>query len=304
MGTCLRGKGKAWALPIVFLVLAFSTHYALAEDAYSFLQFEVTVYRDGVAHVRSIVAVNSTVPSISLPLPGEVANVIVTDEKGQLLSYELTRDSIVIYTFGASRVALEYDTAALTRKDGPVWTLKIDIPVQGRILLPDGAAIVYLSEKPESIEAKEGRPVLTLAPGSWEVSYAIPVQVTTTASTATAPASTPTASTTMAPTSAPIAIPSPFPIAVVLAIAAIIALIVGLAALLRRRSRFSSEALSQTDREVLQLIRSRGGRIFESELRDYLGLPKTSAWRRVKRLEKMGLVRTRKIGLQNEVELA
>jgi len=292
MGRCLRGKGKAWASLIVFLVLALSTQHALAEDAYSILQLEITVYRDGVAHVRSIVEVNSTVPSISLLLPEEVANVIVTDEKDQLLSYELSLNHIVIYTFGASRVVLEYDTATLTRKDGLVWTLKIELPVQGRILLPDGAAIVYMSERPESIEAKEGRPFLTLAPGSWEISYVIPVQVTTTASTATAP------------TSALTAIPSPFQIAVVLAIVAIVALILGLAAFLRRRSRLSSETLSQTDREVRQLIRSRGGRIFESELRDYLGLPKTSAWRRVKRLEKMGLVRTRRIGLQNEVELA
>lgn len=304
MGRCLRGKGKAWALLIVFLAVAFSMRYALAEDAYSFLQLEITVYRDGVAHVRSIVAVNSTVPSISLLLPGEVANVIVTDEKGQLLSYELSLNHIVIYTFGASRVVLEYDTATLTRKDGPVWTLKIDLPVQGRILLPDGAAIVYLSERPESIEAKEGRPVLTLAPGSWEISYVIPVQVTTTASTATAPSSTPTASTTTAPTSAPPAIPSPYPIVAGVATVAIIGLIVALAVFLRRRSRFSSETLSPTDREVLQLIRARGGRIFEFELRDYLGLPKTSAWRRVKRLEKMGLIRTRKVGSQNEIELA
>jgi len=198
----------------------------------------------------------------------------------------------VIYTFGASRVVLEYDTTTLTRKDGLVWTLKIDLPVQGRILLPDGAAIVYLSEKPASIEAKNGRPVLTLAPGSWEISYVIPVQVTT------------TAATTTAPTSAPPAIPSSLPIAAGVAGVAIIALIVGLAALLRRRSRFSSETLSPTDREVLQLIRSRGGRVFEFELRDYLGLPKTSAWRCVKRLEKMGLVRTRKVGSQNEIELA
>ena len=304
MGRCLRGKGKAWALLVVFLAVAFSIRYALAEDAYSFLQLEITVYRDGVAHVRSIVAVNSTVPSISLLLPGEVANVIVTDEKGQLLSYELTRDSIVIYTFGALSLVLEYDTATLTRKDGLVWTLKIELPVQGRILLPDGAAIVYISERPESIEAKEGRPVLTLAPGSWEISYVIPVQVTTTASTATAPASTPTASTTSALTSTLTSISSPFPIAAGVATVAIIALIVGLAVFLRRRSRFPSEELSPLDNEVLQFIRSRGGRVFEFELRDYLGLPKTSAWRRVKRLEKMGLIRTRKVGSQNEVELA
>jgi len=292
LGTRFREKGRAWALTIVFLALAFSTHHALAQDTYTVLQLEITVYRDGVAHVRDIVAVNSTVPSISLPLLGEAANVIVTEEKGQLLRYELTRDNISIYTFGASKVFLEYDTSTLTLKEGPVWTLRLNLPAQGRIILPDGASIVYLSEKPTSIEAKDGRPVLTLAHGSWEISYVIPLQVTTTTSTATAP-------TSLIPT-----IPSPFLISAGVAGIVIITLIVGLGALLRRRSRLLSETFSPADNEVLQLIKSKGGRVFESELRDSLGLPKTSAWRRVKRLERMGLVRIRKVGSQNEIELS
>lgn len=278
----------ALALSIFFIMMMFFTQYILAEASYSFLQHEITVYRDGVAHVRSIVEVNSTVPSISLPLPAEAANILATDENGRLLRYEQTRDSILVYTFGASKVVLEYDTASLTRKDGTVWTLKTDLPTHGRIVLPDGAIIVYLSEKPTSIEAKDGRPVLILAPGSWEISYVIPLQVTTAASTTTGPTSVPPA----------------IPLLVFIATVVIIALIAVLGALLRRRSRFSSEALSHTDSEMLQLISSRGGRVFESELRDSLGLPKTSAWRRIKRLEKMGLVRTRKVGSQNEIELA
>jgi uncharacterized membrane protein len=62
--------------------------------------------------------------------------------------------------------------------------------------------------------------------------------------------------------------------------------------------------LSPADNEMLQAIRSKGGKIFESELRDSLGLPKTSAWRRVKKLEKRGLIKIRRVGSQNEIELS
>ena len=303
MSTCFRGKGKAWALPVIFLALLFSTHHALAEDTYTILQLEIAVYRDGVVQVRSIVAVNSTVPSTSLQLLGEAANVIASDEKGQLLSYELTPEKILIYTFGASKVVLEYDTSTLTRKEGSVWTLRLDLPVQGKTLLPNGASIIYLSEKPTSIEAEDGRPVLTLARGSWEISYVIPLQVTTTTSTAMAVTSLATASTATTPTSLIPTVPSSFPVSAGVASIVIIALIVGLGVLLRRKSQVSSETLSPSDNEVLELIRSKGGRVFESELRDSLGLPKTSAWRRVRRLEKMGLVRTKRVGSQNEIKL-
>ncbi|MEM2094636.1 MAG: winged helix-turn-helix transcriptional regulator, partial [Candidatus Bathyarchaeia archaeon] len=72
---------------------------------------------------------------------------------------------------------------------------------------------------------------------------------------------------------------------------------------LRRRVQLTPEGLSSTDVEVLSLVRSRGGRIFMSELRESLGLPKTTVWRRVRRLEGMGYVRTRKVGSQVEVEI-
>jgi uncharacterized membrane protein len=189
---------------------------------------------------------------------------------------------------------MEYDTIALTRKDGPVWTLKIDLDAQGRILLPDGAVVTYVTDRPTSIEAADGRPVLSLARGLWEISYVIPIQATTTTSGI---------STTTSTTSIPIVLTPSLAIVGVTGIV-IVLLVVGLVIFFRRRSRFLSEPLSPADSQMLQLIDSRGGRMFESELRDALGLPKTSVWRRVKKLEKMGLVRTRKVGSQNEIELA
>jgi uncharacterized membrane protein len=61
------------------------------------------------------------------------------------------------------------------------------------------------------------------------------------------------------------------------------------------------EFLRVEDREALSILANSEGRIFESELREKLKLPKTSLWRLVRRLEKLGIVEVRKVGGQNLV---
>ncbi|MDZ7377198.1 MAG: winged helix-turn-helix transcriptional regulator, partial [candidate division KSB1 bacterium] len=61
--------------------------------------------------------------------------------------------------------------------------------------------------------------------------------------------------------------------------------------------------LRPEDKEVLQYLAGRGGRVLESELRQKFLLPRTSVWRQVRRLERMGYVRVVKEGMQNAVEL-
>jgi uncharacterized membrane protein len=270
---------------VILLLLLFARMVAAQED-YRVLQLEISIYRDGVAHVSYAISVNSTAPSISLALLGTAANILATDEKGQIVRYDVTSKEISIYTMGATKVLLEYDTFAITSKEGPVWTVKLNLVFQGKVILPNDASIVYLNEKPLLIEAQDGRPALTLGKGAWEISYVIPMR--TTASTTQSLSTLPQLAWPLLP-------------AIVIATAVSVAVLLNLGVLRRRRPL--PDQISQADGEVLELIRSRGGRMFESELRQLLGIPKTSAWRRVKKLEKLGLVRTRKVGTQNEVEL-
>lgn len=74
---------------------------------------------------------------------------------------------------------------------------------------------------------------------------------------------------------------------------------------LRRKSNRAVAAvdLKQEDKEVLQFISEKGGKVFESELRHEFVLPKSSLWRLAKKLERMGYVRISKVGIQNVVEL-
>jgi len=285
-------------LIVTLLLLSFLARPAEAQEDYRVVQLEISVYRDGIAHVSCAISVNSTVASVSLALLGAADNILVTDEKGQILRYDLTPKNILIYTLGASRVVLEYDTSEITSKEGPVWTVKLNLASQGKVILPSDASVIYLNEKPVSIGAQNGRPVLTLRRGVWEISYVIPVRTTTSATERSV-----TGTETVSTTSALPSVAWPSPVTLVIAVALVTALALALRLLLRRRPSLPSEQISHADKEVLELIRSKGGRIFESELRDLLGIPKTSAWRRVKKLERLGLLRTRKIGSQNEIEL-
>ena len=61
--------------------------------------------------------------------------------------------------------------------------------------------------------------------------------------------------------------------------------------------------LRTDDREVIRYIYEKGGGVFASELRKHFDLPKSSAWRMIRRLEKEGVVETRTVGRETYVQL-
>lgn len=61
--------------------------------------------------------------------------------------------------------------------------------------------------------------------------------------------------------------------------------------------------LRPDDIKVIEFLSEKGGKVLEPEIRMRFALPKTSAWRQIKRLERLGYVKVTKIGSQNQVEL-
>jgi uncharacterized membrane protein len=62
--------------------------------------------------------------------------------------------------------------------------------------------------------------------------------------------------------------------------------------------------LNQEEKEVIQFLVDNDGKAFEAQVREkFPDIPRTSLWRLVKRLETMGVVSIKKIGLENRVEL-
>ncbi len=63
------------------------------------------------------------------------------------------------------------------------------------------------------------------------------------------------------------------------------------------------ELLNEVDLAILRALEKRGGSALQSELQKDVAIPRTTLWRHVRKLEKLGYVRIEKVGLQNRVVL-
>jgi uncharacterized membrane protein len=254
------------------------------------------VFSDGTAEANQTVSLVN-MSSITLPLlSSQVGNILAVSSSGAAVSYQISGGNITLSTFGISRLSLIYDTDALTSKQGSVWALAFNSPYNITLILPFQSTVLSLSRTPTSLLTVSGKPELRLAPGAWQVSYGLPFYIQS--STAT--------STTSSPTN-----PSAREILPMLSYWQLLALAAVAAALAgvglygyHSRSKFDGRELRPDDREILNFIREKGGSVSEVEIRERFSLPRTSAWRQPKRLEKLGLVRVTKVGKQNQIELA
>ncbi|MCX8191664.1 MAG: hypothetical protein N3F06_02515, partial [Nitrososphaerales archaeon] len=160
---------------LMVLCLNLSRIYA---QPYSISSTEIIIFRDGVAQVIQSLDVDESLVSISIPLLSHsVWNLLVLDEDNMPLSYTIKLPNITITTLGASKVTLDYFTPTLTQKEGEVWTIKLNLPYEVKIILPERSNIIYLNDLPSSITARDQRIVLTVPPGFWEISYVLPPMI-------------------------------------------------------------------------------------------------------------------------------
>lgn len=101
-----------------------------------------------------------------------------------------------------------------------------------------------------------------------------------------------------------------FPVEYLVAVAVVAVVIVVLFFVMKRKGP-SAEAvfkkfpqLNPEEKNVIQFLADNDGKAFESEVREkFPDIPRTSLWRLVKRLERLEIVKVKKIGLENQVEL-
>lgn len=360
---------------IFLLMLGITPTISAGEIGYQIESVELTVYRDGLVHVSQVLFVNETFPSISLELLSSLVEnvVVVNDENQTVLDYDVVGSNMTIFSLGASRVLLEYDTVELTEKESGVWTLLVQNPYNLTVYLPEESTIVYLNKMPTSIDTEDGTITLALYPDEWEISYVLPIigpalfrvsdltvtpaevevgnevtislvltnigeeegsytlalkvnQVVEDTKTITLDAGASTAvqfkvtkeeagtydveigelSGGFNVKEAPL-----IPIFAIYLIVTVAVVIIGSLLVLRWIKAPSAEKiikerpyLRQEDRDVIRFLEEKGGKAFESEVREkFPDMPRTSLWRLVKRLERMEIVSVKRIGLQNQIKL-
>jgi len=374
-------KRKDFGRILVTASLAVFIYFSLYAARTNGLEYEVdsvelTVHRDGSVHVTQILTVDETFPSVSFPsLASEVANVLVLDENQTLLRYKIEGSRFTVFSLGAKKAVIEYDSISLTEKKAGVWSLILQNPYNLTVCLAQGSAITYLSNLPSHIETDDGRIILTLFPGDWEISYLLRIPV---------PAAFIVSDLMVTPTDVevgdqvtisvkvtnvgeaegsyevPLEIdgvveetqtvvlagresytvefgvvredpgthsikvselisefkvtnppPAPIPTDYLIVICVVIfAFGTGGLVFLKRRTVSAERILRdrtdlrQEDREVIEFIVQKGGKVIEGEIRErFPNLPRTSLWRLVRRLERMEIVSITKVGKVNQIEL-
>ncbi|MGD6850588.1 MAG: helix-turn-helix transcriptional regulator [Candidatus Bathyarchaeia archaeon] len=294
----MRQHSLRWWLSLVAVSMAVIVLFAAAAQSLTSIESTyVRVYRDGLVHVKQTLTLDSTAPQTEATLlSSEVENLVILDENQLAVDYEADGETLLIYSFGASKAQVEYDTNTLTSKANEVWTLRVENPYDLTVVFPVNSSVIYLSDAPAAIETVDNEVNLHLNSGQWEISYLLQLVAQDQNN------QIPTQSNSPLPLEYLLITVGCALFAVVLSVSLFFA---------KRKRRFNvkkalneNPQLMKEDKEVLQFLAEKEGHAFEAEIRQrFPDMPRTSLWRLVKRLEKLELVEVKKVGLENQVSL-
>lgn len=271
---------------------------------------ELVIYHDGSTHVSSVIDVDPLAPDFRASLFGKsVDNFVALGENGFLLNSEIIGDQALIDTFGSSNITINYDIHDLVSKEGRVWTFSLDSPSDYTLLMPENSVIVGMSALPNNMEVVDEQTKLDLPSGFAEINYVFGSAVPDN----------------------PRPDPEPSYDFMTIGIVAgpIIAGVAGIVLVIKKRKLKPQQSVieapeatkvSETtidtdeifklkpemrddDKEIIKFISESGGQVLESDLRKKFLQPRTTMWRAVKRLERLGVVEIIKKDMQNMVKI-
>ena len=270
---------------------------------------DLTIQSDGSTHISSHIDVDSSNFELNL-FGSSIDNFIATGESGSLLSGDIIDDKAIVDTLGSSSITVDYDIHDLISKEGRVWTFSFDSPSNYSLLMPKNSVIIGMNVLPNNMEQIDEQIKLELFSGPAQIDYIfgiIPESPTTNQPEYTLDFMT-----------------------AGLIIGPIIAASIGAAILIKKKQSKSSSqvyvvessekqpksksldtdtifnlrpAMREDDKEIVKFISENGGQVFESDLRKKFLQPRTTMWRAVKRLERLGIVEIYKKDLLNMVKL-
>lgn len=300
--------------PLIFAGLIIVTVLIPLQTSFSSTRtLELIIYSDGSTHVSTQIDVDPLDPDFELNLFGKsIDNFVATGDTGFLLSEEIIEDKAIIDTFGSSSIIIDYNIDDLVSKEGRIWTFSFDSPSDYTLLMPKNSVIVGMSGLPNNMELIDEQTKLGLTAGLSEINYIF---------TPIDPTHKPTISSELSFNYVNTAIIG----------GSIIAVLIGIVLMLKRKQSKSLPSIIQTestsekqtetksidtetifnfrpemredDKEIVKFISDKGGQVLESELRKKFLQPRTTMWRAVKRLERLGVIEIDKKDLQNLVKL-
>jgi len=218
------------------------------------------VYPDGWCTVR--ILANVTDPIMEVPLLGEPSLIAVLDEEGLPLNYTVEGETLVVDADAVDELNVSYETQSLTSKEGLVWTLNIARDV--------GIVAIRLLEKPDVVGLSDTPTSIREGPNYLELTMETPLTLE------------------YVYTSRPGAEAAGHSIYLIALISLLIPVPLYLLIRGRRAGAKGEYRLDSTDLAILLSLE--GGDMRLPDLREKLSLPKTTLWRRTRRLSEWGLL--------------
>ena len=235
---------------------------------------EVTIESDGVVSVRMNTTVTEGINYIKLPIEPvpETINIVENDKSIPPIYYNKT---LVIPIEKAGVIDIRY--IANVSVYGSKATIDIG-NVEVVLKIMKGVVLLSVPENISGIKTIDSTMIMRFL-GPVELSYTI---------AKSKPVSTTTPSYILM---------LPWWILAVSVVGVILVLSLFIS-ICRRHSE-----LEHLDRDILDVLKNKGGKALQSEIMAELDIPKTTLWRHVKRLEALGYVRIEKIGRVNIIKL-
>ncbi len=249
---------------------------------------------------------NAPVVIVHKPLGTPLSYYAYYLDTGELVPVEYN-GSLILGVDVNGTVILTYLTEELTSKEGALWSLNLVSQDNVAIVLPENTIPLNIEPEPLYVGLNDSRTVILLPPGNISVEYTVyvPPQKTTKPPPTTLPPSpTESPSPTVTETSPQLPPETPSPPAPttaevglwIAALAIIIGAIVGILHKLRIRKSTMSYVLDERDREVINAIKELGGEATASQIIAALKIPKTSLYRRIRRLLRLGYIEEVEVG--------
>jgi len=295
----VRSTAISWVGVLLLGLLAYTHFHALSFTNYTGYCI-VTVYSDGGVLLEYRLSVEVAPANITLRVPREAIYISVIDGGDPApYSYDDARGLLSFITF-SGRVVVRVYSLGLTSKEGAIWRLQLGtVDLETLLALPGEALVVSVEPRDFSVRLVNNTLHLVFKPGST-------VRVEYTLVPATRPAPPPGQ---VAPTTTPTTVketpergkatptegtPTTW---LLLALGALALLATAGAFILRARRGASrlvevatvEEALDERDKLILETLKNMGEATAPT-LQKVTGIPKTPLYRKLEKLEKMGLI--------------
>ena len=319
---------KTHAIVIIILLSSVFTPRASGTPP---LQAFIKVFRDGWTKIIEKYNVTQNYFLLHLPPHTEIVAVLLNNKP---IEYGFNNSIIYIELNQPAKKAnltIIYYTPEYTKKIGTIWILSLNYTsTQITVQLPENTTIAGLNKIPQQITFKNKNIVLVFSQGPIQIKYILaPLiheqkQAITNASTSestaqnktTQPSKTnqnqktnnqtqnkpvqPSTSTSPTPPKTGIDASKNGGFYTNIAIAAAITAFLILTYLyLREKRKQIYVRLSEGEAEILSILKDLGGKALQSDVIRLSGLPKTTAWRYIKKLEEKRLIKIKRQNKEN-----